>query len=203
MTGLEALGLVLTQVQTRQLLNLLALVQKWGSVFNLTAIRDPLEGVTLHLLDSLLVSSHLGEARRILDVATGAGFPGLPLAIAHPERNFCLLDRSAKKIRFVRQAILELGLPNVEAVASRIEDYRPEQPYDAILARAFAPLSVIWNLTRGLISAEGRVLALKGQVRAPEWQALEGASAIIHPLALPGSPATRHVVEISESGRHG
>lgn len=192
--GLDALGLTLTAVQQAQLMQLLSLIEKWGRVYNLTAIRDPAEGVSLHLLDSLLVLPHLNDASAILDVATGAGFPGLPLAIACPDRQFCLLDRSAKKIRFVRQAVMELGLLNVTAVASRVEDFVPLRPFDAILARAFARLDVIRALVAPLLAPKGRILALKGHLPGDEWGSLEVASAQVHRLVLPGSPVTRHVV---------
>lgn len=115
--GLLSLGLPFDGGQVDRLLQFLHLLDKWGSTYNLTAIRDPRAAVDLHLLDSVLVLPHLDGASRILDVGTGAGLPGIPLAILMPDSRFVLLDRSAKKIRFVRQAILELGLANVEAVA--------------------------------------------------------------------------------------
>lgn len=192
--GLDAIGLVLSEAQIDQLLSFVALLEKWGSVYNLTSIRDPLIQVERHLLDSLLVSPHLHGAGSLLDLGTGAGLPGIPLAIAHPDRHFCLLDASAKKIRFVRQALMELGLSNVQAEARRVEQFESAQSFDVILTRAFSSLAEIRRLATRLLSAEGRILALKAHLAPEELQGLEGSEVDVRPLYLPGSDVTRHLV---------
>ena len=169
---------------------------------NLTAIRDLRAAVDLHLLDSLAVSPFL-EGRSILDVGTGAGLPGLPLAILHPERRFVLLDASAKKVRFVRQVTLELGLRNVEVVVARVEDAVFEETFDRVMARAFASLLDIRHLASRFLSPEGRILALKGRLGEQEMAAVEGGIIGVHALRVPGLDAERHVVELSAGFIHG
>lgn len=193
--GLSALGVSFDDSQVDRLLRFLLLLQKWGDTYNLTAIRDPRSAVDLHLMDSLLVLPHLGGATRILDVGTGAGLPGIPLAIMCPDSRFVLLDRSAKKIRFVRQAVLELGLANVDAVSSRVEAFKPRDGFfDAILARAFASLAAIRQLSSGLLAPDGHILALKGRFPEEELSELGSAEVEVRPLHLPGISVDRHLV---------
>lgn len=193
--GLLSLGFTFDASQVDQLLQFLGLLDKWGSTYNLTAIRDPRTAVDLHLLDSVLVLPYLRGASRILDVGTGAGLPGIPLAILMPASQFVLIDRSAKKIRFVRQAILELGLGNVEAVASRVEGFEPRDGvFDAILARAFASLLEIRGMTSRLLAPEGRIAALKGRFPEDELAELGAVNAEVRPLVLPGVAVDRHLV---------
>ncbi len=193
--GLLALGVSFSRLQVDRLLKFLEVLDKWGATYNLTAIRDPRAAVDLHLLDSVLVLPHLAGASRILDVGTGAGLPGIPLAILMPESHFVLNDRSAKKIRFVRQAILELGLTNVEAVASRVEDFESSGGgFDAILARAFASLLDIREMTSRLLGPDGRIVALKGRFPADELAELGAIDAEVRPLVLPGVAVDRHLV---------
>lgn len=193
--GLLSLGLSFGSAEVDRLLQFLHLLDKWGSTYNLTAIRDPRAAVDLHLLDSVLVLPHLEGASRILDVGTGAGLPGIPLAILMPASRFVLIDRSAKKIRFVRQAILELGLTNVEAVATRIEMFRPQGgAFDAILARAFASLLEIRGMTSRLLAPDGRIAALKGRFPEDELAELGAVDAEVRPLVLPGVAVDRHLV---------
>jgi 16S rRNA (guanine527-N7)-methyltransferase len=193
--GLLSLGLSFGGAEVDRLLQFLHLLDKWGSTYNLTAIRDPRAAVDLHLLDSVLVLPHLEGASRILDVGTGAGLPGIPLAILMPASRFVLIDRSAKKIRFVRQAILELGLTNVEAVATRIEMFRPQGgAFDAILARAFASLLEIRGMTSRLLAPDGRIAALKGRFPEDELAELGAVDAEVRPLVLPGVAVDRHLV---------
>jgi 16S rRNA (guanine527-N7)-methyltransferase len=181
--------------QVESLIAFLALIQKWGKAYNLTAIREMSEAIDLHLLDSLTVSPFL-DGVRVMDVGTGAGLPGIPLAVVHPDKRFVLLDSSAKKVRFVRHAIIELGLANVEAVASRVEDYRPSVGFDLVLARAFSSLSEIRTMVAHLLGSEGRVLALKGQYPRGEVEALQGAVDVrVYALAIPGLAVERHLVE--------
>lgn len=194
--GLIRLDLALDAAQIRDLLAFLALLRKWGETYNLTAIREPLAMVDRHLLDSLAVAPFLaGEA--VLDVGTGAGLPGIPLAIALRQKRFVLLDSSAKKIRFVKQVILTLGLENVQAEAMRVEEYVPAQGFDVVLARAFAGLDVMQALTRRLLRPGGRLLALKGRLPVDEMARLQQAEMLrVHPLSVPGLEAERHLIEI-------
>jgi len=200
--GVRGLGLTANGGQIAALLGFLHLMQKWGKTYNLTAIRDLRAAVDLHLLDSLAVSPFL-EGRSILDVGTGAGLPGLPLAILHPERRFVLLDASAKKVRFVRQVMLELGLRNVEVVVARVEDAVFEETFDRVMARAFASLLDIRHLASRFLSPEGRILALKGRLGEQEMAAVEGGIIGVHALRVPGLDAERHVVELSAGFIHG
>jgi 16S rRNA (guanine527-N7)-methyltransferase len=139
----------------------LGLLSKWNKAYNLTAIRQPEEMVTLHLFDSLSVAPYL-HGTRTLDVGTGAGLPGIPLAISHPEKEFVLLDSNQKKITFCQQVVLELKLQNVELVYQRAEQFIPPLQFDTILSRAFASISDMLKNSSHLCAAGGRFLAMKG-----------------------------------------
>lgn len=193
--GLDALGVGMGEDDAEAQMAFLSILQKWGQTFNLTAIRDMRAAVDLHLLDSLAISPFLSGAS-ILDVGTGAGLPGIPLAILHKDKQFVLLDSSAKKIRFVRQAVMTLGLKNVEAVAARVEAYKPSARFDVILTRAFAGLPEIWGLTERLLSPKGRMLAMKGRFPDGELQGLPCPGYEVHALTVPGLEAERHLVEM-------
>lgn len=173
--GLAALPLDLSAQQQDSLLAYVGLLHKWNSAYNLTAVRDPLDMVARHLLDSLAVAGHLDDGD-CLDVGTGPGIPGIPLAIALPEQAFTLLDSNGKKVRFVRQAVLELGLSNVEVVQSRVEKYRNAFPQ--VVSRAFASLEDMLALAGHLVAPGGRLLAMKAALSDSEqagivepWQA--------------------------------
>jgi 16S rRNA (guanine527-N7)-methyltransferase len=202
MAGIDGLGLSVNDRQITSLLSFLQLMQKWGKTYNLTAIRDLRAAVDLHLLDSLAVSPFL-EGRVILDVGTGAGLPGVPLAILHPEMRFVLLDASAKKLRFVRQVTMELGLRNVEIVVARVEDAVFDHRFDRVMARAFASLLDIRRLASRFLTPEGRILALKGRLAEQEMAAVRDGVLGIHALKVPGLDAERHVVELSAGFIHG
>ncbi|MGR9100279.1 MAG: 16S rRNA (guanine(527)-N(7))-methyltransferase RsmG, partial [Gammaproteobacteria bacterium] len=135
--GLRAMDLPCDEGKADSLLDFIRLIGKWNKAYNLTAIKEPEEMVRLHLLDSLSVLKHL-EGPSVLDIGTGAGLPGIPLALFAPEKKFVLLDSNSKKTRFVRQAVIELKLKNVGVWQGRIEDYTPEAPFDCIVSRAFA-----------------------------------------------------------------
>jgi 16S rRNA (guanine527-N7)-methyltransferase len=175
------------------------LLAKWNSAYNLTAVRDPLEMVTRHLLDSLVVAPHLYGAR-VLDVGTGPGLPGIPLAVARPELAFTLLDANAKKTRFVVQAVGELVLKNVEVVQSRVENYRPSRIFDTVVSRAFASIADMLAHARHLCAPGGRFLAMKGAYPEEELKALpDGYDYEVVPLAVPGLDAARHVVIVTSA----
>lgn len=193
-SGTTALNLNVTEQQIQQLLDFIKLIEKWNKAYNLTAIRNREEMVRLHILDSLAILPHL-EGQRIIDIGTGAGLPGIPLAICVPERRFMLLDSNAKKTRFVQQVILELKLKNVEVLHSRVENYRPEQVYDSVLARAFASLADIVKLTAHLVGKEGVLLAMKGQNLDAELAEISAKKSVIS-ISVPGTDVERCLVRI-------
>jgi 16S rRNA (guanine527-N7)-methyltransferase len=193
--GLAALGLALPEATQARLLAYTALLAKWNRVYNLTAVGDPAEMVARHLLDSLAVAPYL-HGSRVLDVGTGAGLPGIPLALARPELHFALLDSAAKKLRFVVQATAELGLANVETVHARVEAYRPERPFDTVISRAYAALGDFVASAGALCAPDGRLLAMKGAYPQAELAALPGGWMVAeaHRLQVPGLDAERHLV---------
>jgi 16S rRNA (guanine527-N7)-methyltransferase len=200
--GAADLGLILSPDQHERLLELLRLLQRWNRVYNLTAIRDPLEMVPRHLLDSLALVPHL-HGPRVLDLGSGPGLPGLPLAICEPARQFCLLDANGKKVRFIRHAVVELGLTNVAAVQTRMQSYRPPQKFSTIVSRAVSTVAAILTTAAPLLGSPGRVLVMKGRFPADELQDLELADSALgaldlaaHPLTVPFLEGQRHLIEI-------
>jgi len=192
--GLRELGMALPPGARDSLLDYVKLLAKWNRVYNLTSVRKPQDMITRHVLDSLVVLPHI-EGPRVLDIGTGAGLPGMVLAIARPEWSLVLLDSSNKKLRFVRQAVAELGLENVEVAHSRIEDYRAE-PFDAVVSRAFSSLQDMLAQGSRLCRPEGRLFAMKGVFPVAEMDALEHPEAVEDtlPLQVPGLDAARHLV---------
>ncbi len=189
------LGVSLTETSAQCLLDLLDELARWNKAYNLTAIRRREEMLTHHVLDSLGVHGEL-HGTRIADVGTGAGFPGLPLAIVSPERQFTLVDSSGKKTRFVAHAARMLMLRNVTPLNSRVEDLRPAIPFDTVTARAFAALPELLAKVRGLCGPGTRVLAMKGRYPAGEIAAVPTPWRVVSARALeiPGLGAARHLV---------
>lgn len=192
-----ALGLELPTEVQEQLLRFIQLLTKWNKAYNLTAIRDPAEMVTKHLLDSLAILPFL-QAGEIIDVGTGPGLPGIPLSLVRPNDHFTLLDSNSKKTRFVTQAVMELGIQNVTVVQSRAEAYKPAHPYDVVIARAFAGIKEMLQWVQHLCAPGTRVIAMKGQY--PEGE-MEGwptgfTCESIEKITIPGLQAERHVVLI-------
>lgn len=198
--GARALGLSLdTEVRVR-LMTYLEIMGRWNRVFNLTAIRDPEEMVTRHILDSLAVVPHL-PAGTVLDVGSGAGLPGIPLALVFPERCVTLLDRSHKRIDFLTEVAARLALPNVALVCQRVEDHKPAAPYDVVIARAFASLHDIVTATDHLVAPHGVVVAMKGAFPTEELAAIAPPYrvAAVHALFVPGLAAKRHLVVLARA----
>jgi 16S rRNA (guanine527-N7)-methyltransferase len=192
--GISQLGLSLDRETQEKLLKFLALLLKWNKVYNLTAIREPRQMVTHHILDSLAVLPHLHE-RRWLDVGCGAGLPGLVLAICRPEWDFTLLDSNSKKTGFVQQAIIELDLRNVRVCCARVENFDAPQKFDGIISRAFTELKEFLHMTRHLIADQGRWVAMKG-LPEQELKGLSNDSQVecVIPLNVPGIDAARCLV---------
>jgi len=192
--GLAELKLPLAEAEQAALLKYLGLLMKWNRAYNLSAVRDPALMVRRHLLDSLAILPWLGSGP-VLDVGTGAGLPGMALAIARPALQFSLLDSNRKKTRFVQQAVSELGLANVEVVHCRVEQLDRQRHYACIVARAFSTLADLIEATASLLAPTGRCLAMKGVDPRPELTALPSSVAheIIR-LEVPGEAARRHLV---------
>ena len=175
--------LEVTDHQKQQLVQLVELLNKWNKAYNLTSVRDPDQMLVKHIMDSIVVSPYLiGE--RFIDVGTGPGLPGLPLAILNPDKQFVLLDSLGKRLRFIRHALLELGLKNVVAVQSRVEDYQPEDKFDVVLSRAFASLHDMLYWCKHLPHAKGHFLALKGQFPEQEITQLDKEFEFIESISL-------------------
>jgi len=170
-------------------------LMNWNRVYNLTSVRKPTDIVTRHILDSLTILPHL-HGERILDIGTGAGLPGIPLAIACPEREFVLLDSSSKKLRFVQQTLGILNLENVTLEDCRVEEYQPETLFDTVICRAFSDLPDFYRYAARLCNEGGKMLAMKGVYPMTEVECLEDKSVIDDVVALkvPGLDAARHLV---------
>ncbi len=194
--GLQDMGLSLPPATEARLLDYLRLLEKWNRAYNLTAVRDPQEMVGRHLLDSLTVTPYV-KGPRVLDVGTGAGLPGIPLALTLPALHFTLLDSNAKKTRFVTQAAHELELANVAVVQARVEQFQPPERFDTVIARAFASIPDMLAATRHLCASGGRWLAMKGVFPQEELAGIPADyAAEAKSLKIPGLAAERHVVII-------
>jgi 16S rRNA (guanine527-N7)-methyltransferase len=197
--GLEALGVKLPQGGEARLIRFVELLLQWNQAYNLTAVRDPDEMLTKHVLDSLAVLPFV-HAGPVEDVGSGAGLPGIPLAVARPDLAFTLLDSNGKKTRFMTHAAAELKLANVEVVQARAEGYRPPAPFVTVLSRAFASLADFLKLAGGGCAPGGRLLAMKGAHPTEELRAIPTGYRVlgVHPLKVPGLGAERCVVEIEK-----
>ncbi|WP_157619322.1 16S rRNA (guanine(527)-N(7))-methyltransferase RsmG [Psychromonas aquimarina] len=180
---LEKTDLEVSELQQNQLIQLVELLNKWNKAYNLTSVRDPKQMLVKHIMDSIVVSPYL-QGERFIDVGTGPGLPGLPLAILNPDKQFVLLDSLGKRLRFIRQVLLELGLKNVTAVQSRVEEYQPEQKFDVVLSRAFASLQDMLFWCKHLPNENGHFLALKGQFPEQEVANLDNDFKFIESISL-------------------
>lgn len=198
--GARDLALDLDEAQLAKLVAHLDLLDDWNTRMNLTAIRDRPSQLTKHLLDSLTVQPYL-RGERIADVGSGAGFPGIPLAIVEPRRHFTLIESTGKKCRFLEHVRDALGLGNVEVAQSRAESYRPEVRFDTVIARAVGPVADLVRVAGPLVVGGGRLLAMKGRYPESELAArLNGWKvAAVHPLTVPGLAEERHLVELVRS----
>lgn len=195
----EAVATVLPDADERladSLIDYLNLLLKWNAAYNLTAVRDPAEMVTRHILDSLVILPYL-EPTRLLDVGSGPGLPGIPLALACPEMQVTLLDSNGKKTRFCRQAVTALKLRNVEVQQARVEEFRPDAGFPQIISRAFASLADFVAGTRHLLAEDGELFAMKGAWPEQEIAELTAARVVeSHRLEVPGLAAERYLLKI-------
>jgi 16S rRNA (guanine527-N7)-methyltransferase len=200
MTGAAQLGIPLSETQAAQLLRLLDELDDWNQRMNLTAIRDRAQQITKHLLDSLAVHSHL-HGTSVADIGTGAGFPGLPLAVVLPHLQFTLIDSTGKKLKFVEHAAQTLGLQNVQTVHTRAEEYRPKERFDNVVSRAVGPIETFVKWSGHLCVGGGRLLAMKGRYPTDELAHLPSGwkLAQVHRLNIPGLDEQRHLVELCRS----
>ncbi|MFC4656562.1 MULTISPECIES: 16S rRNA (guanine(527)-N(7))-methyltransferase RsmG [Rheinheimera] len=193
-------SLTLSELQLQQLVAYVQLLDKWNSAYNLTSVRDPKEMLVKHIMDSLAVVPHV-QGKKIIDVGTGPGLPGVPLAIALPEKNFVLLDSLGKRIRFLNQVKLQLKQSNIEPVQSRVEDHDPQGGYDAVLSRAFASMTDMVNWCQHLPHQSGQFLAMKGALVQEEIAALPNFVKVVgsYPLSVPTLNAERYLVVLEKN----
>ena len=199
-SGLDALGVAVSTSARSSLLEYCELLIKWNKTFNLTSVDDPEQMISLHLLDSLAVLPFL-PGGRVLDVGTGAGLPGIPLAIARPEQKFVLLDSNGKKTRFLVQASGQLGLENVEVVNQRVELYQAHELFDVIISRAFSSLGQFLSACNHLLSPGGQFLAMKGKLPEDELHDLPDGFQLESSveLKIPGLEAERRLLMLRRS----
>lgn len=192
---LPQLGVPADSSAVAQLAQFVALLEKWNRAYNLTGTRDAADLVTRHILDSLSVRPFL-QGISILDVGTGAGLPGLPLAMVEPRRQFTLLDSGGKKITFVRHVVAQLSLGNVTVEQCRVEAYAPADPFDSVVCRAFTSLESFCRRCGSLVAAGGRLIAMKGRLEGSETSALPAGWRIASadPVSVPGLDGQRHII---------
>jgi len=201
--GVEAMGLTATDLPLQAYLSYIDLLAQWNTAYNLTAVRDPEKMLAYHVLDSLSILSFIQKGT-CLDIGTGAGLPGIILALAMPDTYWVLLDGNSKKTRFVNQVVLSLNLKNVEVICSRIEKYEPENKFSIIVSRAFTSLAEFFACSHHLLDQDGRLLAMKGPDLKNEISDLneildltaEAVSTKVTPLEVPGVMGGRSLVQI-------
>ncbi|RYE72377.1 MAG: 16S rRNA (guanine(527)-N(7))-methyltransferase RsmG [Oxalobacteraceae bacterium] len=204
--GIDELSLAISDDQLERLLDYLALLAKWNAVYNLTAVRDPSQMVVQHLLDSLAAVPAFVSAKRVLDVGSGGGLPGMVLAIwaqaSRPDMRIHMIDTVHKKTAFLTQVKAELGLANVTVHTGRVESLQLDQPFDVITSRAFADLSDFVDWSGHLLATGGRFIAMKGVAASEETGRLPAAWKVLDkvPLVVPGLKAERHLVILGRAG---
>jgi 16S rRNA (guanine527-N7)-methyltransferase len=199
--GVRALGIDLDAAAVAKSAQYLRLIEKWNRVHNLTAVRAPEQMVVLHLLDSLTILPYLAEARSLLDVGSGPGLPGIPVAIARPSLEVTLLDASHKKTTFLEQARTELDLANVQVACERVERWRPERTFDVVVSRAFADLGEFVAQAQHLVAPGGRMLAMKGLYPYEEIARIPASHQVsgVEELRVPHLDAKRHLVVLRKA----
>ena len=200
--GIKTLGLNCSTHQVEQLIAYLEMLQRWNKAYNLTAIREPIQMVRLHLLDSLAVHPFIKDAKDIIDVGTGPGLPGIPLAILNPDINFTLLDSNGKKTRFLFQAINDLSLANAKEINQRVEKYQPEQLFDIVLSRAFSSISDMLTQCNHLVCDSGCFLAMKGKKPDSELSQIAKDYKVVDlsQINVPQVDSERHLIKITKTG---
>ena len=195
--NLKDSNLVVTQEQQYLLINYVLLMHKWNKTYNLTSVRDPRDMVIKHIVDSIVVAPFLDKDRYI-DVGTGPGLPGIPLAIMCPDKQFVLLDSLGKRVRFMKQVAYELKIANIQPVQSRVEDFDPDVEIDGVLSRAFASLKDMLHWCQHLVNSHGVFIALKGQLPSNELEELPLGFILQETIKLnvPGLDGERHIVMI-------
>ncbi len=193
-------SLQVSEQQVQLLIQYVELLHKWNKAYNLTSVRDPQDMLVKHIMDSLMVGEVI-QGKTFIDVGTGPGLPGIPLAILYPERNFVLLDSLGKRITFLRQVVFQLKLANVQPVKSRVEEYQGETPFDGVLSRAFSSLNDMVSWCSHLITHEhGQFFALKGQYPADELADLPENISLVssHEIKVPELVGERHVLSLKK-----
>ena len=194
---LAEVGLTATEQQKQQLVDFVGMLNKWNKAFNLTSVRDPEQMLIRHIMDSLVVSPHL-KGSRFIDVGTGPGLPGIPLAILNPDKEFVLLDSLGKRIRFQKQVQFELGINNISSVESRVEAYQPEELFDGVLSRAFASIQDMLHWCHLFPNNDGCFFALKGQLSEDEMSQLPAGFVVTDTIELnvPKLDEQRHLLRV-------
>jgi 16S rRNA (guanine527-N7)-methyltransferase len=197
--SLKNCDLIVTEEQQKKLIHYVLMMGKWNKAYNLTSVRDPKKMVIKHIVDSIIVAPFLDEIHYI-DVGTGPGLPGIPLAIMCPDKQFTLLDSLGKRVRFMKQVAYELKIDNIEPVQSRVEDFVPKVKIDGVLSRAFASLKDMLHWCQHLVDSHGVFLALKGQLSKDELNELPLKFILQETIKLdvPGLEGERHIVKIKK-----
>nr|WP_194956212.1 16S rRNA (guanine(527)-N(7))-methyltransferase RsmG [Shewanella sp. BF02_Schw] len=198
-TYLAEMNMSATELQQKQLIGFVEMLDKWNKAYNLTAVRDPEQMLIRHVMDSLTVSPYL-EGQRFIDVGTGPGLPGIPLAIMNPDKQFVLLDSLGKRIRFQKQVQFELKINNITSVESRVEAYNPEIKFDGVLSRAFASIQDMLSWCHHLPTEKGTFYALKGQLNQQELQDMPTGFLLVETIVLhvPTLDEQRHLLKIAK-----
>lgn len=198
--NLSQLDISVSEQQQKKLIDYVLMMDKWNKAYNLTSVRDPKDMVLKHLVDSIVIAPHI-TGQNYIDVGTGPGLPGIPLAILHPDKTFILLDSLGKRVRFMKQVAYELKITNIQAVQSRVEDYQTTLPIDGVLSRAFASLKDMLHWCQHLVDSSGTFLALKGQLPEEEIRQLPAGYSLVEVIKLevPGLEGDRHLIKIQKN----
>ena len=189
--GIDELKLTIPQAAQQRMLDYLELILKWNKVDNLTAITKPAEMVTKHLLDSLAILPYI-SGKSVLDVGSGAGLPGIPLALSLPELHFDLIDSQAKRTRFLQQVMIELEIKNISVIHSRVEEHHPKQKYNTIISRAFAHLEALTELTTPLLAEAGKLIVMQG-AKVEKYSGNDLVISEVDTIHLPDCDDQRHI----------